>query len=280
MVKIGTVWDSTTDVVRGRLGMLAPVALLTLFLPSAAQAAVAAYMPAQSGSPGRALLVSVVSLVLTLISLWGALTITGMASRPDATRATAQAQATARLPAMLGVALVLGAVAVLLFVPIGVVFAANGVDLSQLGQPGYTPPLSGGAGLFAGLWGLAMLAVLLWALARLLPITPVVLHERLGLGAIRRSFAVTRGMTWKLIGVLLLFAIVVYVAAGAAQLVLGALLGLLLGPDDAATAQFLAAVAGALVTTGFSVLAYVFAARFYAMRSGENRAAESASIFA
>lgn len=282
MVRIGTVWDSTVEVVQGRLGMLAPVAVLGLFLPSVVQAAIAAYWMAPGAEPnaGRAVLVSLLSLLLAGVTLWGALAITGMASRPDVTRDAASRQALNRLPALLGVALVLGLVFLVLLLPIGAVFAASGVDMARLGQPGYEPPLSGGAALLVGLWGLAVFLFGLWALARLLPITPVVLHERLGLGAIRRSVALTRGMTWKLIGVLLLFAVVTYVAGGAAQLVVGALAGLLLGPDGAATAQFLGAVAAAVVTTGFSVLAYVFAARLYAMRSDRDRAAESASIFA
>lgn len=280
MVRIGTVWDSTVEVVQGRLGMLAPVALLTLFLPSVAQAAIAAYLPAREGAVGRALLTLVVSLALMLVTIWGGLAITAMASRPDATRASAGAQATSRLPAMLGVVLVLGALAVLLFLPIAVLMAASGVDMAQVGQPGYVPPISGGAALFVGLWSLIAVALLIWAFARLVPIAPVVLHEKLGLGAIRRSFAVTRGMTWKLIGVLILFAIVVYVAAGAVQLVVGAIAGLLLGQSGVATAQFLSAVAAALVTTGFSMLAYVFAARLYALRADRDGAAEKASIFA
>jgi hypothetical protein len=280
MVRIGTVWDSTMEVVQGRLGMLAPVALLTLFLPSVVQAAIAAYLPAREGDIVRALLTLVVSLALMLVTIWGGLAITAMASRPDTTRAEAGAQATSRLPAMLGVALVLGAIVVILFLPVAILFAASGVDMAQVGQPGYVPPISGGGAMFMGLWSLAAGILLIWAFARLVPIAPVVLHEKLGLGAIRRSFAVTSGMTWKLIGVLILFGIVVYVAAGAAQLVVGALVGLLLGPSGAATTQFVSAVAAALVTTGFSTLAYVFAARLYALRSGRDGAAEKASIFA
>ena len=70
-------------------------------------------------------------------------------------------------------------------------------------------------------------------------------------------------MTWRIIGVLVLFCIVLLVATGAAQSVTGIVFRLVLGADSVATAAFLAGVAGSIVTTVFTALAAVFTAQLY-----------------
>ncbi|GAA3251387.1 hypothetical protein GCM10020258_07120 [Sphingomonas yabuuchiae] len=76
-------------------------------------------------------------------------------------------------------------------------------------------------------------------------------------------------MTWRLIGVSLLFGIVLLVAMLAVQGVTGAALRLALGADRALTAVRLAALLGSVVNAGFMTLAYVFVARLYVATAGE-----------
>ena len=120
-------------------------------------------------------------------------------------------------------------------------------------------------GIVAGLF-------VVWLFARLLPLVPTVLNERLGLGAIARAFGVTRGLGLKLVGALVLYGIVLYVASSAAKWVTFIPLRLVLGGDGIGTASFIGAVVGALVSTAFSVLAYAFIAQLYRRVAAGDRA--------
>ncbi|HEX8387688.1 MAG TPA: hypothetical protein VF636_01610, partial [Sphingomonas sp.] len=199
MVRVGTVWDSAVEAVRGRLGPLLPIAVATLFVPSVIQSAVQAYYPAVPGDAGRAGLSLLVTLALMVLGFWGALAITAITSDPDVTRADAVRAATARFPALLGVFVVMVLAATLLTLPVFVLIGASGADLSSLGQQGATPDIGGGTALALFLYILVALGLFLWVVARLLPLTPVVLHERLGLRAIGRAFSLTRGMGVRLV---------------------------------------------------------------------------------
>ena len=100
--------------------------------------------------------------------------------------------------------------------------------------------------------------------ARLLLTNAVILTERRGIGALGRSGALTRRLTLKLVGVLVLFAVVLFVVERAVQPVIGLAFRLLLGPDQADVAAFLASVAGAIVFAAFLVVTQVFGARLHA----------------
>lgn len=273
MVKIGTVWDSTLEAVRGRAGVIAPIALVALFLPRVAQAAMANYgaEPGIQPGVGVALLRMLIAIGTLLLTLWGALAITAITSDPDVTRPRAARLATTRLLPLLGVSVVLGLALGLLALPLFGLLTAAGVDMARMSTPGYRPELSGGAAAVAVLYMLVLLGLLFWLLARLMPLVPVVLHERLGLRAIGRAFRLTRGLALKLIGVLILFAIVLGVTTGAAQLVVGLVFRLVLGSDNIPTATFLGGVAGAAVGAVLSVISYVFCARLYVMLGGRER---------
>ncbi|HEU0044122.1 hypothetical protein [Sphingomonas sp.] len=269
MVRIDSVWDGTTEVLGRRGGLLASIAFLAFFLPSAGQAAVAAY---GGTSTGVALLSAVVTLVALVASVWGSLTVIGLANDPAASRAAAGRQATARLPAALLLMLVAIAVAVVAALPTVGVLAANGYDfqaaVQRAGGAG-APKLAPGVALFLFVYGLLLLLVALWLYARLLPLLPVALHERRRIGAFGRALRLTRGMTWRLIGVVLLFGVVFMVASWAAQAVVGTAARLLLGAEHITTATFIGALAAALVAAAFATVVAVFGARLYAaLRAG------------
>lgn len=270
MVKIGAVWESAVEAARGRAGMILPIAAGALFVPSVIQTGVQTYsvQPGAAATAGTAAL-GLLSLPLMLLTLWGALAITAITSHPDTSTRDAARQATARLLPLVGVWLALGLAALLLVIPLVVLLAAAGVNMAAFSMPGYRPDL-GGLGLVAALYLLAVGGLALWLLARLLPIVPVVLHERLGLGAIGRAFRLTRGMGGRLVGVLILYVVVLGVASLAVTAVLGLLFRLVLGGDNAATAAFLGGIAGAAVSTVLGVLSYAFVSRLYAASSGRD----------
>lgn len=277
-LSIGSVWDAAVEAVRGRLGLLVPIAALTLFLPGVIQAALLLYTaglgggePAVPTTTGAALRFAL-TLGLLALTFWGALAITAITGDPAVDAVEARRRASARLLPLLGVSLVLGLVMTLLFVPVLVALVGSGVDLAAMGS-GTMPRLEPGVSMFIGLYSLVITALLIWLLARLLPLVPAVLNERLGLRAIARSFRLTRGLALKLVGALLLYVIVLFVATKAAQWVTFIPLRLILGGEWIGVAAFLASVVGALVGAVFSLLAYAFTAQLYDRLVTRERAA-------
>jgi hypothetical protein len=277
-VSIGSVWDTAVEAVRGRMGLLVPIAALSLFLPSVIQAALALYTGGAAGGPpsvpgaGGAALRFALMLGLLALTFWGALAITAITGDPAVNATEARRRASARLLALLGVSIVIGLVMTLLFVPVLLALVRSGIDIQAMGS-GTMPTLTAGTSLFIGLYGLFVTGLLIWVLARLLPLVPVVLNERLGLRAIGRSFRLTRGLAWKLMGALLLYFIVLFVATSAAQWVTFIPLRLLLGVENTGVAGFVGAVVGAIVAAVFSVLAYAFTAQLYERLVARERSA-------
>ena len=119
------------------------------------------------------------------------------------------------------------------------------------------------------MFGLSMLYFLVlcvacvWLGAKLVPLLGVVVNERRGLGALRRSFALTRGSTLKLIGVLILYSIVLLVVLLAATSIVGLAVRLFVGADGAAWVAFAIAAVTAIITAIFSIIQAVFSGQFY-----------------
>lgn len=273
MVRIGTVWDRATDVLRGRAAIMTPIAALAIWLPAVVSNAVGAYVQPTAGaapSPATGLLVAVVTIAVLVLSIWGQLALLAIASHPATTRADATRAATARLLPALGVVLAIVLLFVLLVLPVLVALAAAGVDFQSESS---MQTLPAGTGAFVGLYSLVLVPVAIWFSARVMLLNPVVLNERRGLGAIRRSFQLTRGLTWKIVGVLLLFGVVILVALLATQGVASIVFRLILGADQRATVTFLAASIGAIVTTAMSVVAAAFTAQLYVAAVADKDAA-------
>jgi hypothetical protein len=176
----------------------------------------------------------------------------------------AQRQATERLLPALGVMLVLGVVLTIVFLPAGVLLAMSGLDFAAMANG--TPPASPkapGPLLAASLYILVAFIALLFVGARLLPLYAVVLRERLGLGAIGRAWRLTRRHTWRLVGAVLLFMVVVMIASWAAQAVAGLVTALVLGGDAAATVRFVGTVAAQAASTALTLVAIVFSGQAY-----------------
>lgn len=241
MVKMGDVWDRTSEVLGGRGGVLAGIAILTVFVPGVINAAYTSYAPAGAL---RSAIVVLLLIAVTIASIWGQLAIIAAATDPATTRPAAQRQATERLLPALGVMLVLGIVATFAFLPAIVLLVMSHLDFAAManGTPPASPEASGPL-LLAGLYMLVAFVVLLFVGARLLPLYAVVLRERLGLGAIGRAWRLTRRHTWRLVGAVLLFMIVVMIASWAAQAVAGLVTALVLGGDAVATVRFVGTVA-------------------------------------
>lgn len=261
MIRMGRVWDSTVAVLGGRGALIARVALLTVFLPSVIQAA----LPLAIGEAhGARLAGGVAGLILIVVTLLGTLAITALASDPAVDERGAYAAARDTLPATIGAVLLIGVAMALLLIPGAVLLVAAGFDANAMEAGAPQPTLASGPALGAALYFFVYALVVLWAVARLLPLYAVLVGERCGLRSIRRAFALTRGLALRIVAVLILYAVVLMVAWSATTSVFGLVFRLLLGSDHAMLVGFLSGVAGAVVTTAFGVLQPVFAARLYA----------------
>lgn len=271
-VRIGSVWDSTQQVLAGRASMLVPFAAIGFVLPTMLQVLLVpqtsmAQMSASASATG--LLVGLIAIVL---GIWAQLAIMALATHPATTSAEASRAGVRRLLPLLGVAFAMGLIiALVVFVPL-VVLGLSGFDFTRAvaaqGNPALMPPLPSGAALFIGLYALTLVVLGFWLMARSMLTYAVVLNERRGLGAIRRSIALTRGMTWRLIGITILFSIVFFVAAAAVQGVAGLIFRLILGADRITWVLALTGLVGSIVTAGFMTMAYVFIARLYVATAG------------
>ncbi len=261
MAKMGTVWDRTAEFLSDNLGAILPVALLAFFVPASIEGSFQAAKT--GGSPELVLSLYLVQLVFGILSLWGSLTISAMALDMASARSAGVIGRDRLLPA-LAVSVLLFAVMFLLVLPVPLALQLNGYDLMEIARGtnvGLGPQIAGGIALY----GLALLGLLLWIGARLLITNAVIVREKRMFSALRQSWKLTRGMTWRIIGVILLFALVSWVSILAANMVFGSIFALVTGgPAEGITlAGVLTSIVVAAVQTGFTVLVPAFTAKLY-----------------
>ncbi|MBX9795708.1 hypothetical protein [Sphingomonas sp.] len=267
-IDFGTVWDRTSDYFAEHRGRVLTVAVLTMLLPDLAQRALRGLtVAAEGGATGIG--VAVVQLVLAGVIMWGQLVLMAGAVDPARSLPQAQARATAALPAMLGWVLALIGLLLLAVTPVIALLLYAGVDLNTLAQGGPVASVSLGRAMRGYGWPLLIysvfwLALGLWLAARLAMLSAVVLEERAGWQVPARSFALSRGIVLGLIGVLLLYAVVTFIASLAVTTVLGAVFAIVLpGGGAFSPSAVLTALASSAVSTVFSVLAVLYTAKLY-----------------
>lgn len=263
MVKMSSVWDRTTEFLSEHAGAVVPIAILAILLPTAASGSLDAWR--LTLDPMRQTAVGILGLVLTVVTLWGTTAITALAIEPVSARAAA-AIANRRLLPLIGVTVVLLLAMFVLALPALGIILSSGVDVAALAsaQPGTMPDITPGTALAVAGYGLVALLVVLWLAARLVIITPVVVAERRGLGAIGRAWRLTRGHALRIIGVILLYALIALIATLAAQAAFGTVLGLTLGtPGTFGIDSVLTALLVGVVTAIISAMQTAFVAKLY-----------------
>lgn len=263
MPTMNTVWDRTAEFLSDNLAALTPLALFALFVPLSLSGTLNPLVGTLGGAGDVALGAALV--LLALVNMWGNIAITGLALDPAGGRGAAVAAATASLLRVIAAAvlLLLGMIALLL--PFGVALGLSGIDMAALaaGQSSDVTPAFGPA-VFIIVYLPVVAVLVLWVSARLVVLVPTIVAQRIGLGAIVRSFAMTRPVQWKIVGVLILYLVTAFVATAAARTVVGGVLGLLIGGDGPITlAGVLTATVVAGVSTILSLLSIAFAAQLY-----------------
>jgi hypothetical protein len=261
MISMGSVWDRTAEFLSDNLGTILPIALLGIFVPAVITGNFAELRP--GAAPGLAMGLGLGSLALALVTFWGQLAITALTLDPSHGRA-ATGVATRRFPAALLVMVVVLIAGLAASIPVGVILAASGVDVAAMAQESM-PEIPAAAATAVALYVLILLPVMLWLVARLAELLPVIVGEGQALGAIARSWRLTRGVALKIAGVIILYAVVSIVANLAATTAFGAVMFLIAGrgEDGLSLATVLTTIVGGAVSTGFTVLGTAFTAKLF-----------------
>lgn len=270
MVNMGNVWDRTTEFLSDNLGAILPVVLIAIFIPQSISGAIR-----QAGTAIGPGLAQGVTFALLLPVIWGQLAVVAFALQPEAGRGAAQSVATRRFGQAVVAMLISFCAIALLFLPIVLALVASGVDLTALSSaaPGPRPDIAPGVAGFVLVYFVVWFALAAFVSIRFSTLLlPVVATEGGIVRALRRSFAASNGIAWKLLGVTILFGIVAIVAWLAVTSVFGTLFRFLdpsAGPFG--IGSIVVAILGAAVMTLYYVIQSIFMAKVYravAMREG------------
>jgi hypothetical protein len=260
-LSITTIWDETTGYLSREGALVAPIALATIGLSDAAASLITGTLPIVKPADTSAL--PVISLLAVMIlSLIGQMAILALALSPGTSVAEAMRKGLSRLPKLILVTLVLVWIVVLLAMPLVLMLGASGIDLGVK-----APKLP----LTVTLYSFCLIGVLAWLSARLLPVNALIVDRNPRLGeTLRTAFAMTRGHTPILLGLMGLYLLVWLIVSGAVGFVLGSvftLVGKMLGM--ASVGKVLAALAGGVVAAAMGAVSAVFIAKLYQHLSAE-----------
>lgn len=263
-LSLSQAWDETRDIL-GRDGRLyISVALALVVLPAVINGLLNPKGMADAGAP---LWVDLVSIAASLITLAGQLGLIRLALGPSITVGGAIAHGIRRLPVYFAGALLVLLGLLVIAVPFGLALRALGVPLT----PGAPVPPTPTVLIVALLY----FAVICFVGVRMLLTAPVASAEPVGpIAILKRSWALTDGHFWQLLGFLLLFfiaATVVLIGVGAAiavvvRLFLGAL-------EPMSVSALVVALVQALLSAAFTTVLAVMLARIYAQLSGRDEKA-------
>jgi hypothetical protein len=261
-------WNETMAFMKRESGLVLPIAFLLIALPGALLQIVMP-QPAAPGAPPELGLWLLLLPVVAVAGMVAYLAISYLALRAGTSVGEALQVGLRRFLMLFLATLLVGCGFVLLLIPL--LFIVGGG--AALG--------GGGPGALAGAAVLAILIFAVVALAigvRLMLMTPVAAVEKAGpIEIIRRSWILTSGHFWKLLGLLLLLLVAALVLVMVVALVAGIILFMLAGPPDPQSlSMILITIVTALLQAVLSAIFTVLVARIYAQLSGDT----TESVFA
>lgn len=265
MVRMSDVWDRATEFLGDNVSALAPVGLLIALLLAFQQGVTTMR---EGAAPMTGALLALLALVPAFASLVARLAVLAFAVDGDAGLNGGLALAMRRFWVVFGVFLLLVLAVALLIIPFVALISASGVPWSAF-QGGKVDPsvFSNFPGWVAGamlIYSLVLIIGGLWLGVRLALVSPVVLLENRSIGAFGRSFALTKGLALRLLGVLILIAVVAGVAQIATRTVIGSVLRLALGDGGPlGAASILTILAVSLVGAVFALVGDAFTGKLY-----------------
>ncbi len=264
-LSITTAWNESATFLKLHFGALFTIALAFVAIPNVALQALgpAAAAPGETPEPGLWLLLMPIVLVLNVAA---SLAMSSLALGRMNVVGEAIAHGFRRCLPMLGAIAILMIAMLVVFVPL---LMLSGLTPDDFARP--TPAKAGRLLLVM----LVIAGIGLFFAARLLLMTPVAAAEAAGpLAIIRRSWTLTAGHFWKLLGFLLLMLVVLLVVTTVATILLGLIIGAIAGPPQpGTTGGFVLALVGALINAAFVVVTTTLIARIYVQLSGAGPAA-------
>ena len=261
-------WNETMAFMKRESGLVLPVAFLLVALPGALLQIVMPPPPAAGQPPELGLWLLLVP-VVAVAGMVGSLAISYLALRPGTSVGEALQVGLRRFLPLFLATLVVGCGFLLLLIPL--IFIAGGGAALAGGNPGVLI----GAALLAFL-AFAVVALAIWV--RLMLMTPVAAVEKAGpLEIIRRSWDLTSGHFWKLLGLVLLLLVAALVLMMVVAMVAGIFLFALAGPPDPQSlSMILVTIVSSLLQAVLGAIFAVLVARIYAQLSGDT----TESVFA
>jgi hypothetical protein len=256
-LSISKAWEESKAILAHDGRLIASVALALVALPTA----VSGLIDPKGMTGSGPVWTDVVVLVASLLALAGQLALIRLALGPSTTVGAAIAHGLRRVPVYLLSAILIVIALMILAVPFAVAMSLSGIPLDA-GPIPMTPT--------AVVLLILFFAVVFFVAVRMLMTAPVASAEHAGpIAIIRRSWALTAGHWWHLLGFLLVFfigAIVTLLAIGAAA---GVVAQLLLGSVEAMSpAALLVALVGAVANSAITALFALMLARIYSQLTG------------
>ena len=254
MVKMGTVWERTAEFLTDNFTVILPISLLAYFVPLSIQGNFGPVI--ENAGPELVFALSLITLGFSALVTWGWLTLAAMAL--DQERDPGAVGLRRLLPALIVSILIFLALCLLALPPaLTIMVTGRGAEDLSLSLP------------IAVMWALSIYCLLaivagIWITARLILVYPVIVAAKAMLGAVLRSWRLTRGIAVPIVGVTLLYTLVATVAVVATKLVFGSVFTLVAGPGGGLSlSSVLTSVMVAAVQTGFFAVVPVFTAKLY-----------------
>jgi len=260
-LSISKAWDETRALFASEGRLFASVALALTGVPTMISGLIE---PQGSSLDGKSpLWVDLLTLAAGLIALIGQLALVRLALKPSITVAGAIAHGARRMPIYLLTAFIVGLGLVVLAIPLLIAAMLSGIKLDQAATA-MTPAMAVLVVIFV--------IVALFLGVRMLMGTPVASAEPAGpIGIITRSWHLTNGKFWKLLG----FLVIILIGAGVVLMAIGAIVGSVatfaLGPlEPMSTSALVLSLCEGLFNAAFTAVFAVMLARIYVQLSGRD----------
>lgn len=253
-MSIGKAWEEAVAFVAREKSLLFPVALLFVALPGLilqemTPPELASWNMTRQAMPDVPVSFLMAMLLTVLLVWFGSLTLFALALRPGISVGEALRLSIARLPVLLGTALVVAGLLAAAVLSAALVTAI----LAMIAKPL--------AAALATLLGVGVVALAIFASVRLLLLNPVVIDGQEGvMASLRQGWSLTRGYFWRLLGFILILTLLSAIVGAAAQAVFG-LFGAAIGGQSGG--HLIGGVASAAISTVVQVYMLVMLARLY-----------------
>ena len=261
-LSISKAWDESRSLFASDGRLFTAIAVALMGVPSMISGLIAPEgLGVQSNQPWY---VDLLLFAFMLVARVGQLALVRMALKPSLTVGAAIAHGARRMPVYLGTAMIITVAIIAVAVPVVVIAMLSGVTFDSAAATKMTPAMA------VLVLVIVVIAVLIGV--RMLMGTPVAAAESAGpVEIIKRSWRLTAGVWWKLLGFLVMILIGAGVVALAISMVVGSAVTIALGPiEPMSTSALVVGLFQGLFNAAFTAVFAVMLARIYVQLSGRD----------